>query len=289
MELELIADYGCVIGEGPLWHPAERRLYWTDIANGRLFRYDPASGAHEQCYAGDPVGGFTIQHDGALLLFMERGAIKLWRDGALTTVVSQIDDELDSRFNDVVADPAGRVFCGTMPAGGRLGRLYRLETDGSLVRLLEGIDVSNGLGFSPDRRKLYYSVSEACAVYVFDYDAASGAISNQQVLVDTAGEEGVPDGLTVDAEGYIWLARWNGNCLVRYAPDGREERRVSFPVRKVSSVTFAGPDYTDMYVTTAGGDRKAEDGALAGGLFRLRPGVRGVPEFLSRIQGSATK
>lgn len=283
MEIELIADYACVCGEGPLWHPDEGRLYWVDIPAGRLFRYDPAAGTHEQCFAGEAIGGFTIQEDGALLLFMAGGAVRIWRDGALRTVIDGIPGEAGSRFNDVIADPAGRVFCGTMPDGERPGRLYRLDPDRTLTQLLADVGISNGLGFTPDRRHLYYTDSTARTITRFDYDQASGAIGNRRLFVRTPDDQGVPDGMTVDAQGDVWSARWDGGCLVRYAPDGAEVARIAFPARKVSSVIFGGPDYTDMYVTTAGGNHKAQEGAGAGALFRLRMGVRGVPEFRSRI------
>lgn len=284
MKPELIADYGCVTGEGPLWHPAEQKLYWCDIPRGRLFRYDPATGEHEMCHEGEVLGGFTIQADGALLLFLARGAVKVWREGKLTTVIEEIAAERESRFNDVIADPAGRVFCGTMPVDQeRLGHLYRLDTDGTLTRLLDGIGCSNGLGFTPDGKQMYYTDSPRREIYLFEYDRESGEIANQRVFVRTPAGEGVPDGMTVDAEGYVWSARWGGGCLVRYAPDGTEERRILFPAKKVSSVTFAGPDYTDMYVTTAGGDSKEEEGQGAGALFRLNLNIQGVPEFYSRV------
>ncbi len=283
MEPELIADYECACGEGPLWHPTQKKLYWVDIPAGRLFRYDPAGGCHEQCLEGEPIGGFTIQADGALLLFMARGAVRVWQDGALTTLVEEIPDERETRFNDVIADPHGRVFCGTMAGGERLGRLYRLDPDLALTRLLDGIGCSNGLGFTPDRKGLYYTDSPVRRIYLFDYDEASGDIGNQRVFVETPEGEGVPDGMTVDAEGFVWSAKWDGGCLVRYAPDGTEDRRVQFPARKVSSVTFGGEDYTDMYVTTAGGGDKAAEGPGAGALFRVNLGLRGVPEFPSRI------
>lgn len=283
MEPELIADYACNTGEGPLWHPIEKRVYWVDIPKGRIFRYDPATGKHEPCYEGEPVGGFTIQADGALLLFMARGAIKTWREGRMTTIVEEIPDERESRFNDVIADPAGRVFCGTMPTKERLGRFYRLDTDGTLTKILWGIGCSNGCGFTPDRKRMYYTDSRAFSIYLFDYDGATGALTNQRVFVRTPEGEGVPDGMTVDAEGYVWSARWDGGCLVRYAPDGREVQRVRFPAKKVSSVVFGGGDYRDMYVTTAGGQDKATEGAGAGALFRLRLGIQGVPEFYSRV------
>lgn len=285
MEPEIIADYQCVTGENPLWHPFEKRVYWTDIPTGRMFRYEPATGKHEQFYEGEIVGGFTVQADGALLLFMARGAVKIWRDGKLTTVIEEIPAELDSRFNDVIADPAGRVFCGTMSTREHAGSLYLLETDGTLRHVLGEIGVSNGMGFTPDRTRMYYTDTRAREIYLFDYDASTGAIRNQRVFVRVPNQEGEggPDGMTVDAEGYVWGARWDGNCLVRYTPEGIEERRIRFPAKKVSSVIFGGEDYTDIYVTTAGGHNKAENGPGAGALFRLNLGIRGVPEFLSRV------
>jgi D-xylonolactonase len=283
MDIELIADYACETGEGPLWHPVEKRLYWLDIPAGRMFRYEPAMGRHEQCYQGEPIGGFSIQADGKLLLFMERGAVRLWSDGEIATVVEEIPDERETRFNDVIADPAGRVFCGTMPTADRLGRLYRLDVDGSLRIVLEGIGCSNGMGFTPDRRQMYYTDSPQREIYLFDYDMATGDISNQRVWVTTPEGEGMPDGMTVDAEGYVWSARWDGGILARYRPDGSEERRIEFPARKVSSVIFGGEDYTDIYVTTAGGLDKEVEGSGAGALFRVNLGIQGVPEFASRI------
>ena len=288
MEPERIADYECVCGEGPLWHPDEKRLYWVDIPKGRLFRYDPASGAHEMCFEGDELGGFTIQADGALLLFMARGAVKTWRDGTFADgvfgdIIEEIPDERGSRFNDVIADPEGRVFCGTMATATRLGRLYRLDPDGTLTKLLDGVGCSNGMGFTPDRKQMYYTDSPKREIYLFDYDQASGAITNQRVFVHTPDDQGVPDGMTVDAEGCVWTAKWDGGCLVRYTPDGREDRRVEFPARKVSCLTFGGEDYADAYVTTAGGDDKEANGPGAGALFRIDLGVRGVPEFRSRV------
>lgn len=279
----MVADYACVTGEGPLWHPDEGRVYWVDIPTGRMFRYDPVTGKHEQCYQGPCIGGFTIQADGKLLLFMERGAIRTWKDGFQETIVPEIPEERESRFNDVIADPEGRVFCGTMPTRERLGRLYRLDPDGSLRIVVEGVGISNGMGFTPDLKHMYYTDSRARTIYLYDYDHATGEICNPRVFVTVPEGEGVPDGMTVDAEGYVWSARWDGGCVVRYAPDGTEVLRIPFPAKKVSCPTFGGPDYRDLYVTTAGGRNKAEEGEGAGALFRVEVGVRGVPEFRSRI------
>jgi D-xylono/L-arabinono-1,4-lactonase len=284
MEPELIANYECVTGEGPLWHEKEQKLYWADIPQGRIFRYDPKTGAHEQIFEGDVVGGFTFQDDGALLLFMARGAVKILRNGKLETILEDIPDERETRFNDVFADPEGRVYCGTMPTKDRLGRLYRLDPDRTLTLLLEGIGCSNGMGLTLDRKQLYYTDTTAKQIYLFDYDQATGAITNQRVFVDSTNEDGMPDGMTVDADGNVWSARWDGYRLTQYAPDGRELQRVKFPTKKVSSVIFGGPDYTDMYVTTAGGNNKEENGATAGALYRLRLGIQGLPEYPSRIR-----
>lgn len=280
---ELIVNCQCRTGEGPLWHPFEQRLYWTDIPTGHLFRYDPVTGTHEQIYSGESVGGFTIQEDGSLLLFKARGAIEGWSEGKITTLIPELADERETRFNDVIADPVGRVFCGTMPTDERLGRLYRLDTDGSLTLILEAVGISNGMGFTPDRKQFYFTDSPKQEIYQFDYDLETGTLSNQRVHIITPGGEGIPDGLTVDAEGYIWSGRWNGGHLFRYAPDGTEVLRIPFPAKKVTSVTFGGADYTDMYITTAGGDDRATEGSGAGAIFRLNLGIRGVPEFLSKI------
>jgi len=283
MDPELIADYACETGEGPLWHPDEQRLYWADIPRGRLFRYDPASGHHEECYHGEVVGGFTLQKDGALLLFMACGAVQIWREGELTTVIDRIPGEEDSRFNDVIADPEGRVFCGTMSSPAHKGRLYRLDPDGSLTTILTGVGTSNGMGFTPDGRGMYYIDTPTKEVSLFDYERATGELTNRRVFVNTAADPGGPDGMTVDAEGYVWVAKWDGGCVVRYAPDGCEERRIHFPPPKVSSLCFGGPEYEDIYATTAGGHQKETDGPEAGALYRVRAGIRGVPDFRSRV------
>lgn len=284
MEPELIADYECECGEGPLYHPLEKKVYWIDIPTGRLFWYDPETGGHEMCYQDNAaIGGFTIQADGKLLLFCAKGTIKTWKEGNVNVVVAEIPEELGSRFNDVIADPLGRVYCGTMPTGTTPGRLYRLDTDGTLTKLLDGIECSNGMGFSPDRRHMYYVDSMKHEVYRLDYNESTGALSNQKVILRNTEEEGLPDGMTVDAQGDLWIACWDGGILRHVTADGVERGRIAFPARKVSSAIFGGSGYTDLYVTTAGGNDKASEGTGAGGLFRLRPGVKGVPEFVSRI------
>lgn len=283
MEPELIADYECSTGEGPLWHESQGSLYWVDIPNGRLFRYDPANGHHEQVYQGGVIGGFTIQEDGSLLLFGDRGSVVRWRDGAVTTLIEEIAEERDSRFNDVIADPDGRVYCGTMPAGNRPGRVYRLDTDGTVTVVIEDAGLSNGFGFTPDLAFLYHTNTSRRVINRYPYDRQTGGLGEAERFLTVPEGQGMPDGMTVDAEGYVWSARWDGYSLFRYTPAGDLDRVFRFPAKKVSSVVFGGADYSDIYVTTAGGTNKPEEGEGAGALFRLRPGIQGRPEFRSRV------
>jgi D-xylonolactonase len=282
-QLELIADYACDTGENPLWHPVEKRLYWTDIPTGRLFRYDPAANHHEQIYHDRPVGGFTFQANGGLLLFRDRGNITLWHNGLFHQLLHEIPEERESRFNDVIADPAGRVFCGTMSSPQSKGRLYRLDLNGTLTPILDGIGCSNGMGFSLDLKTFYYTDSFAHQIYCFDYHPESGDLTSQRIFATIPESFGLPDGLAIDAEDRVWSALWDGSALIRYDNNGNIVERLHFPTRKVSSLTFAGDDRKDIYVTTAGGPTKADDGPLAGALLRLRLNLAGRPEFFSRI------
>lgn len=282
---ERIAATACVTGENPLWHPDERAVYWTDIPSGVIYRQAWGAQSYEAVYHGDVVGGFTLQADGALLLFGAGGKIQRLHGADLTTVLPNITAELGTRFNDVIADPAGRVFCGTMPTKARSGRLYRLETDLTLTQVVDHVRISNGLGFTPDRKQVYYTDSDpARTIYRFSYDETTGALTDQTPWVVIKHGDAVPDGLTVDAEGCVWSAQWDGGCVIRYDPDGREMRRIEVPgARKVSNVTFGGDDYKTMILTTAGGDDKSMNGVNAGALFAVDAGVGGVAEFRSRI------
>jgi len=214
---------------------------------------------------------------------MDRGAVASLRDGNLDFLIDEIAEERDTRFNDVIADPVGRVFCGTMPSPSHLGSLYRLDTEGTITQVLDGVRISNGMGFTPDARRMYFTDSPTRSISVFDYDVDTGELSNRRVFVNTEDNDGIPDGMTVDAEGYVWSARWDGSSLVRYSPEGEQVSRLWLPARKVSSVTFGGEDYTDLYVTTAGGDDKIGEGPGAGCLYRINLGIRGKPEYLSNV------
>ena len=289
--LELIADYPCETGEGPLWHPEEACLYWVDIPPGHLYRYDPASGRHERVFEADrSIGGFTIQENGDLLLFMAAGRVMTWNRNGTDIVIPQVDRDLGTRFNDVSAGPQGQVFCGTMATsrtGPADGHLYRLDPDGTLDIKLTGIGTSNGMAWTPDRSRFLHTDTRTRCITSYawndatgDFDPATGA------LVYQAPEEvdyGRPDGMTIDADGDLWIAHWDGFSVVHADPNGQVKEILALPVRKVSSVTIAGPDMTDMYITTAGGTDRSFNGADAGSLFRISGIARGQPEFRSRI------
>jgi D-xylono/L-arabinono-1,4-lactonase len=280
---EVLADYACHTGEGPIYCEIRNEVYWTDIPGERLFALNLETQKHRQIYSGRPVGGFTLQADGCLLLFRDKGNIVVWNDGEETTIRESIVQEEDSRFNDVLAAPDGRVFCGTMSSSAGPGRLYRLDVNGELELLLEGIGCSNGMGFSPDLSRFYYVDSTAREVYRFSYNRDSGSISGQEVLIRCNEADGWPDGMTVDAVGCLWIAFWDGNALRQYSPNGELVSEWMFPIRKVSCVTFGGPSYDQLFVTTAGGHQKETEGPHAGALLRVQTVAKGRPEFRSNV------
>jgi len=283
MELEEIADYACDTGEGPLWHPVEKALYWLDIHSGRIFRYNPNTGSHSTIHEGEPLGGMTIEADGSLLLFQRSGIINKWTGDSIEVVNDELKEEPQYQFNDVIADPMGRVFCGTLATEDSVGKLYRLDTDGSIEAVYEGVETSNGLGFSPDYDTLYFTESRKQRISEFGYDVGTGAISNRRTFVETPEDGGLPDGMTVDKQGGVWSAQCYGGHVVRYSKDGSVERRIDLPVTKVTSLIHGGPSYRDLYVTTGGGQNKKEQGDKAGTLFRFETEVSGRPEHFSRI------
>ena len=270
--------------EIPLWHPHRQCLYWTDIPQGKMYRYAHQDHKPEQIYTGEPVGGFTVQADGSLLLFKTKGTIEHWQEGEIKTIVAEIPAERLTRFNDAIADPLGRVYSGTMATPDCPGRLYRLDLDGSLHIIMEGLTIPNGMGFSPDLQYFYTTDSGTKTIYRFKYDLTTGDLSVPEVHILTTEIPGVPDGLTIDSEGYIWSARWNGNHIFRYSPAGEEVLRIHLPTAKVSSLIFGGADYDTLYITTAGGQERSPEDNLAGSIFHLHPGVKGKAEFLSKIE-----
>lgn len=281
---QLLIDHPHDNAEVPTWHPQHQCLYWTDIPQGKMYRYNHQKHKSEHIYTGEPVGGFTIQQDGSLLLFKTKGTIEHWQEGNIKTIVANIPSARLTRFNDAIADPLGRVYSGTMATPQSPGYLYRLDLDGSLHLIMEGLTIPNGMGFSPDCKYFYSTDSDTKTIYRFDYDITTGNLGEPQVHILSTNEEGVPDGLTIDREGYMWSARWDGYHLARYNPAGEKVLQITLPTAKVSSLTFGGADYSRLYITTAGGQNRSEQDSLAGSIFYLDPGISGKAEFLSQVQ-----
>lgn len=281
-ELRAIANYCCNTGENPLWNERDGRIYWEDIPPGKLFRANPYTGEHECFFQSDaPVGGFTFQDDGSLLLFQDNKIARLDESGKYEVLKTGIDSQM-TRFNDVIADPEGRVYAGTMSKDPLGGGLFRVERDLSVTCQFRGTGCSNGMGFTPDLKHFYWTCSTRRKIYIFDYDRRTGALTNERLFYNAPPTEGFPDGMTLDTEGNVWTTRWDGYALLKLSPEGRFLDKLGFPVAKVSSCIFGGPNLNELFVTTAGG--KEGSGTADGTLYHVtRLGARGMREFRSKI------
>lgn len=279
-----LANYHCKCGENPLWNERERRIYWEDIPTGKLFRADPASGAHECLFTSAAmIGGFTFQDDDSLLLFQNNKIAHLARDGKYTVLKENIDP-LMSGFNDVIADPEGRVFAGSVATDPANGGLYRVERDLTITRVVSGSACSNGMGFSPDLSIFYWTCSTRRKIFAYDYDRRTANLTRERTLYAAPEGEGIPDGMTVDTEGNLWSARWDGHAILKISPRGELLSSIQFDVAKISSCVFGGPNLDELYVTSAGG--KPTSQTADGTLYRVTEiKARGTAEFRSRIAG----
>ena len=287
-DVTMVADYACHTGEGPLWHASSGLLYWLDIPPGKVYRYDPATGEHALAVQRDePVGALTIEADAALLLWQAEGRVFRWDGHNADAVLPGLSRHAGHRFNDAIADPEGRVFAGMMD-GRRHSNdvLYRFDPGGAMTLIAEGVGRTNGLGFSPDLAWLYYADTHRGTIGRFCYDRLTGLVEDRRTLMTLDGP-GRPDGLTVDAEGDLWIAMWGGGCVLRCTPQGRVVARIDVPTPNVSCVAFGGPDLDQLYITTAGGHEKEKLGREAGALFMTTPGVHGRAEFRSRLASFA--
>jgi len=280
---ELLVDAHAEVGEGPSWDSRENVLWWVDITRNLVHRYDPVTREDTSIDVGQAVGAVVPRKQGGLALAVKDGFAVLDPKTGRTTLIAAVEkDRPENRMNDAKCDSGGRLWGGTMAydESPGAGALYRLNPDGSVATILENVTCSNGLGWSPDDRLMYYIDSGAQQVDVFDFDAASGQATNRRKLLDIPAEAGVPDGMTVDAEGFLWVALWGGGAVRRYSPRGELERIVKMPARQVTSMAFGGADLSDLYLTTAteglsDADRRVD--AHAGGLFLFRPKVKGQP------------
>jgi sugar lactone lactonase YvrE len=282
MDIELVLDVRAELGEGPIWDSERKRLAFVDIMRGHVHEFDPVSGEDRIHNVGEPVGAVALMQSGAWLLATKSGFSTLDPATGAVAPMAQVEADVpDNRMNDGYVDARGRFWAGTMSMYGRRhGSLYRLDPDGHIYRMLTGVTVSNGIDWSLDGRLMYYIDTPTGRIDVFDFDEATGAIANRRPFVQLPHTAGHPDGLIVDAEGHVWLALWAGGALHRYAPDAQLAEIVKMPTTHPTKCAFGGPDLSDLYVTTASIELSADARRAhpeAGGLYRLRPGVRGRP------------
>jgi len=284
-EIEHVLKIGNEIGEAPIWVPEESRLYWCDTEGFRIFRYRPADAALESFSVSFPVTSLLRRRGGGWVLVTKEGLV-FWNQesGHCEFIVDPTDGQADICFNDGAIDRHGRIVTGTMNYRQHVrpdGRLYRLNTQLELTELDANLSVANGIGFSLDGKTMYVSEQFAGRILAYDYDLGEGLPSNRRVFAVIPPEEGKPDGIIVDAEGFIWNGRWGGATIVRYAPDGSIERRYALPVATATCMAFGGENLEDLYLTTAwyGLDAHGrKENPYAGDLFVLHPGVSGIVE-----------
>ena len=221
------------LGEGPVWSTEEQALYWIDIKRPAFQRWEPATGDYQQWELPSPIGSMALRKEGGAILALQDGIHLFEFESESLTLLADPESHLpENRFNDGKCDPRGCFWAGTMSMQekGRVGSLYRLDQDHSWKMVRPGSIISNGLGWSPDQRTMYFTDSGTQSIYAMDYDADTSEVSNERVLVrDT---DCFPDGLTVDSEGYLWSAKWDGWRVVRYSPDGQIDRTIELPVQR---------------------------------------------------------
>ncbi|GAA2796528.1 SMP-30/gluconolactonase/LRE family protein [Kribbella solani] len=260
--------------EGPCWDGRTGRLWFVDIPRGTIFSYGWADRRLERVDAGEAVSAVIPRVEGGAVVACRRGVATLAGDDLRLGML--IDEDISwMRTNDAKCDPYGRLWVGTMAddASPRTGSLYRISADWTRTTVLTGVSISNGLGWSPDGRRMYYIDSPIKTVDVLDYDPSTGNAVARRVLIDTAEYPGMPDGMAVDAEGCLWVAFFGGGAVRRFSPGGSLLATIEVPDRYVTSCAFAGPELDHLVITTGQGP----DSAAGGNLFVARPGVPGLP------------
>lgn len=294
-ELRVLADDVNLCGESPIWDPRQQRLYWTDALGSRFFSYDWATSRHECIKIGIDLTGFALLEDGGFVVTNNLG-IWIWDGGDNLKLVADHVGTAKCRMNDCIADPRGRLLGGSSfydpSADYDLGKLFCVDNDGTTRILDEGFHLANGMGFAPNSNTLYFTDSVARRIFAYDYDIESGIAKNRRLVVKIPDTEGIPDGLTIDNDGFLWSAQWYGSCVIRYDPDGKVERRLAIPAKQTSSVAFGGPELTDMFITSASKPFLSPvmaprydpiSGYLGGALFHANLGIAGKREFLAKI------
>jgi sugar lactone lactonase YvrE len=286
MKVECVAETRDELGECPIWDPRTRKLWWVDILAPCLQSYDPGSGKHRRYpVTARAVGSFAIRKRGGFVLARNDGLHAFDPETGKSEPLVDPEPELpDNRLNDGRADRRGRFWVGSMSRKDErtpAGSLYRIDPDLKVTRLLSDVIIPNSIAFSPDDRTFYFADSREQTIWAFALDIDSGAIAHRRVFADLRGGRGGPDGSCVDAEGLLWNAHFGSSRVIRYAPDGRVERSIEFPASNLTCCAFGGDKLDVLYVTSAKillkpGELAAQP--MAGALFAVHPGARGLPE-----------
>jgi sugar lactone lactonase YvrE len=285
--IELVVDYACLLGEGPVWDAQGKVICWVDILNGEIHEYSPEQKTHHTIRISQPIGAIVLSKGGNFLAAMKNGFGLINRISGEVTMLTDPEHHLPgSRFNDGKCDPAGRFWAGTvsLTEQANAGSVYVLEKDYSATRKITGTTISNGMAWSPDEQVFYYIDTATFEVVAYAYERSTGHISNKRTVIKVAKEDGYPDGMTVDSEGMLWIAHWDGWQIIRWDPcTGKKLHRIQLPVSKVSSCTFGGENMGDFYITSAKlglTETEIKKQPLAGALFVLRDcGFKGIPAF----------
>jgi sugar lactone lactonase YvrE len=276
------------LGEGPLWGVAEQTLYWLDIHQNQVERYQPEKGLHQTTTLDLAITVLGLREQGGFVFASNRG-FGFW-DGSSRSydlVGNPEDDKPYHRFNDGSVDPLGRFWAGTMYEGPEVdevpeGRLYRLDSNHRIKLMETGLTISNGIDWSPDQRTMYLTDTLRRTIYAYEFDPASGGIANRRVFIQAKQTDGFPDGLTVDSQGFIWSAFWGGWKVCRFDPQGNLERTLHMPVEYPTCMAFGGMDLNDLYITsawTALSEEQRHAQPEAGDLFRIRLDISGLPAY----------
>ncbi len=284
--LECVLKTRSILGEGPLWEEQEGLLYWLDLRKPAIYRFDPASGRNSRVRAAldGYIGAMVFRRGGGMMVLDRRGIFTLDPGtGKLRRFAKPAKDMRRLWFNDAKCDREGNMWTGVGDRKERrpLGVFYRIGPRGGARKVDSRFVCPNGPAFSPDGRVCYFADSVACKIYRYDIDPAGGAIGPRRLFATVPEGDGMPDGMTVDAEGGLWCCHWDGWRVTRYGPDGRVEREIRVPVPRPTSVAFGDADLGTLYITSASIDltrQQLKEAPLSGSIFACRPGVRGLVE-----------
>jgi sugar lactone lactonase YvrE len=276
--IETLSDIACELGESTLWDDATGRLHWVDIDRQLLFTLDWETRDVTTLRLPATVGSVGLRAGGGLVAALRHALAYVAADGTVEIVAEVEPDVPGNRCNDGAVDPAGRFWFGTMDEAesSPSGAFYCLREDRSVTKAFDGVVVSNGPAWSPDGRTVYHVDSARSRITAYEFDPATGEVGAGRLFASDERQTWFPDGVTVDAEGFVWNCKWDGGRIVRYSPDGRVDRVVELPVPRPTRCAFVGPDLSLMAVTSARRGRGAA-AARSGHLLLLDPDARGLP------------